>query len=206
MKNTVAVSFSFLFLFTSFQSLSNLQTSLNMESEIGSQSLLAIYTSLIVSCIFLPKFVIAHFGCKWTIPVSMLLYTLYMVANIFPKRWLMILTGIGVGIGGGPLWSAKCTYLTQIGIWYADLTNQSEDAVINKLFGFFFMLFQTSQVWGNLISSTVLNEPPASNVIANTTVMCGAEFSPPTTANEDTTQQFRQPAYLQPEAGEPTTY
>ena len=31
-----------------------------------------------------------------------------------------------------------------LGVWYSKITKQSEDAVINKFFGFFFMMFQTS--------------------------------------------------------------
>jgi hypothetical protein len=54
-KNVFVVSLGFLFLFTSFQSLANLQTSLNKEEGVGAYSLAAIYAALIFSCIFLPK-------------------------------------------------------------------------------------------------------------------------------------------------------
>lgn len=51
-------------------------------------------------------------------------------------------------------WSAKCTYLTQVGNRYAALIgDKSAESCISRFFGFFFMAFQSSQVWGNLISS-----------------------------------------------------
>ena len=84
-------------------------------------------------------------GCKWTIPICMVGYAVYMAANFYAVIWLMTIAGIILGIGAAPMWSAKCTYLTQLGIWYSKITKQSEDAVINKFFGFFFMMFQTSE-------------------------------------------------------------
>lgn len=54
-KNILVLSFGFMFLFTAFQSMANLQTSLNKEQGVGAWSLSAIYAALIVSCMFLPK-------------------------------------------------------------------------------------------------------------------------------------------------------
>jgi hypothetical protein len=71
-------------------------------------------------------------------------YATYMAANFYAVIWLMTLCGVILGLGAAPMWSAKCAYLTQLGVWYSKLTKQSEDATINKFFGFFFMMFQTS--------------------------------------------------------------
>jgi quinol-cytochrome oxidoreductase complex cytochrome b subunit len=46
LKNVVAVSFGFLFLFTSFQSLTNLQSTLNKDEGIGTGGLSIIYGTL----------------------------------------------------------------------------------------------------------------------------------------------------------------
>ncbi len=50
-------------------------------------------------------------------------------------------------------WPAKCIYLTQVGKRYAVLAGEKSELSISRFFGFFFMVFQTSQIWGNLISS-----------------------------------------------------
>ena len=50
-----------------------------------------------------------------------------------------------IGTGAAPLWTAKCTYLTQIGVWYARITGATKDATVNLFFGVFFMTFQTSK-------------------------------------------------------------
>jgi hypothetical protein len=89
LKNVVAVSFGFLFLFTSFQSLTNLQSTLNKDEGIGTGGLSIIYGTLVISCMFVPSFVISHIGCKWTIAASMVCYVLYMAAN-FHAVWGLI--------------------------------------------------------------------------------------------------------------------
>lgn len=157
-KNLLVVSFAFLFLFTAFQSLSNLQSSLNREEGLGTVGLSVIYGALVFSCMFLPPFIIDIIGCKWTVAFSMLCYILYMAANFYATWWTIIPSAVILGIGAAPLWSAKCTYLTQTGAWYARMTGRTEDDIINRFFGVFFMLFQTSQIWGNLISSLVFSE------------------------------------------------
>ncbi|CAH1778622.1 unnamed protein product [Owenia fusiformis] len=177
-KNIIVVSFGFLFNFTAFSSLSNLQSSLNKEEGLGTGGLAVLYAALVVSCMFLPKFLIAHFGCKWTIVAAIVCYSAYIAAN-FHAVWATIVPGaIILGFGAAPLWSAKCTYVTEVGKKYALLSGESKDAVINRFFGIFFLIFQTSQIWGNLISSFVLNRRvdnstrPSEEILAQ----CGANY------------------------------
>ena len=144
-KNILVVSVAFLFLFTAFQSLSNLQSSLNREEGLGTVGLSVIYGSLVISCMFLPKFIISHIGCKWTVAFSMLTYVLYMAANFYATWGTIIPGAVILGLGAAPLWSAKCTYLTETGSWYARMTGNTSDDIINRFFGVFFMIFQTSE-------------------------------------------------------------
>lgn len=65
----------------------------------------------------------------------------------------MIPAGLMVGLGGGPLWCAKCTYLTVAAEAFSKLNGLSVDVILPKFYGVFFMFYQFSQVWGNLISS-----------------------------------------------------
>ena len=60
------------------------------------------------------------------------------------------------GFSGAPLWSAKCAYVTSSGIRYGKFMKLSEDNVVTNFFGIFFLIFQSGQIWGNLISSLVL--------------------------------------------------
>ncbi|GAB1598397.1 protein unc-93 homolog A [Argonauta hians] len=193
-KNGLIVSFGFLFLFTSFQALMNLQSTLNKEENVGLISTSVLYAALILSCLFLPPPIIGFLGCKWTIAASMVTYTIYVAGNFYPKIWMMVLVSIIVGLGAAPLWSAKCAYLTEIGIWYARWKNINTDSSINHFFGVFFMIFQSSQIWGNLISSLVLgqNTPLNNSITELMNVSCGVDFdlntkmdSPISTVNPD---------------------
>lgn len=65
--------------------------------------------------------------------------------------------GILLGLGAAPMWASKATYLTQCGQVYAKITDQAVDAIIVRFFGFFFLAWQTAELWGNLISSLVLS-------------------------------------------------
>lgn len=179
LKNVFVLSLGFLCLFTSFQSLTNLQTSLNSKEGIGTKALSVLYAGLVVSCMFIPPPMIGLLGCKWTVVISMLTYIIYLAGNFYPSMAVMIVVSIIVGLGAAPLWSAKCSYLTELGIWYARFTNGNEDAAINRFFGFFFMAFQTSQIWGNLISSLILATPNSKNssITLNST-QCGSNVCP----------------------------
>ncbi|XP_028401831.1 protein unc-93 homolog A-like [Dendronephthya gigantea] len=164
MKNVVVVSFAFLLLFTSFQSLQNLQSSLNKDANLGLISLIVIYASLIVSCMFIPPAVIGRIGCKWTLAASMACYAAFIAANYYPRWYTLGFTSVLLGFGAAPLWSSKCAYLTTTAMAYAKNNNQDQDTVITRFFGIFFMIFQSAQVWGNLISSAVLQRSEKSSV------------------------------------------
>eukprot|EP00106_Octopus_bimaculoides_P011993 XP_014779435.1 PREDICTED: protein unc-93 homolog A-like [Octopus bimaculoides] len=176
-KNALVLSFGFLCLFTSFQALMNLQSTLNQEHNVGLISTAVIYAALILSCLFLPPPIISFLGCKWTVALSMVTYTIYVAGNFYPKMWMMVVVSAIVGLGAAPLWSAKCAYLTEVGIWYARWKNIDSDSSINHFFGVFFMIFQSSQIWGNLISSLVLgqktNHPSDYNA---SSISCGAKY------------------------------
>ncbi|XP_064466800.1 protein unc-93 homolog A-like [Ornithodoros turicata] len=183
LKNVLVVSFGFLLLFTAFQSVQNLQSSINSVQGLGIASLATIYAALVVSCMFVPTYMIRRLGLKYTLVVSVLMYSVYFVANFYPTFATMIPASIVLGSGGAPLWTAKCAYLTALGTEYAGLTGQVAGDVITRFFGVFFMIFQTGQIWGNLISYYVLR-PDAILGATNVSVEnCGIAFS---TAEDDT--------------------
>ena len=96
-KNVYIISLGFLFLFTAFQSLQNLQSSLNKVEGLGFWSLCVIYAALILSCILVPPFAIGRLGCKWTLVFSMTGYVLYTVANYYARWWTLIPASFIIG-------------------------------------------------------------------------------------------------------------
>ncbi|XP_071400454.1 protein unc-93 homolog A [Centroberyx affinis] len=158
LKNVLVVSFGFLSLFTAYGGLQSLQSSLNAEDGMGVASLSVIYASIIVSSMFLPPIMIKNLGCKWTIVVTMACYVSYSFGNLSPGWASLLTTSVILGLGGSPLWSAKCTYLTISGNLQASAEGKIGSDVINQYFGIFFLIFQSSAVWGNLMSSLIFGQ------------------------------------------------
>lgn len=155
-KNVVVLGVAFMIHFTAFHGTANLQSSVNTDGSLGTYTLAAIYGSLILSNIFLPVAVIRWLGCKWTIAISFVAYMPFIAAQAFPAVYTLVPSGVFVGLGGGPLWCAKCTYLTVVAEAFATLLRGEtrQDVLVVRFFGLFFVFYQMAQVWGNLISST----------------------------------------------------
>ncbi|KAK3737479.1 hypothetical protein QZH41_008361 [Actinostola sp. cb2023] len=179
-KNIIIISGGFLFLFTAFQSMQNLQSSLNSDEGLGVTSLCILYAALIISCMFLPPFMIGRLGCKWTLVVSMISYVLYTAANYHARYYTLIPASILVGLSAAPLWSSKCAYLTTSAIRYTELSKETQEAVVTRFFGIFFLIFQSGQIWGNLISSMVLQQGQGKDDFrTDAAEVCGAMYCKP---------------------------
>ncbi|XP_017286870.1 protein unc-93 homolog A isoform X1 [Kryptolebias marmoratus] len=174
-KNVLVVSVGFLSLFTAYGGLQSLQSSLNAEQGMGVASLSVIYASIIISSMFLPPIMIKNLGCKWTIVAGMACYVSYSFGNLYPGWYTLIPTSVILGLGGSPLWSAKCTYLTISGNIQAAKENKKGSDVINHYFGIFFFIFQSSAVWGNLMSSLIFGQDTSiSDIPEEVLATCGA--------------------------------
>ncbi|XP_071790994.1 protein unc-93 homolog A-like [Asterias amurensis] len=156
--NVIVLSVAFLFNFTAFCALQNLQSSLNAVN--GVASLAVIYGALIISCLFAPT-LIRIIGTKWSIVISVACFSLYTACNFYPVDYILLPGGVLVGLAAAPLWISQGTYLTTSAFRYAELMNEVPEAVVNQFNGIFFFFFQSSQISGNLVASLVLY--PSSN-------------------------------------------
>jgi len=185
MKNIVVISLAFMVHFTAFQGAGNLQSSVNADEGLGTVSMATIYFSLILSNVFLPVVMIRMMGCKWAMAVSFIAYMPFIGAQFYPKFYTMIPAGLLVGLGGGPLWCGKCTYLSVVSEIYSELTQVPAETLVVRFFGIFFMFFQCAQVWGNLISSTVFSSGDSGReLFTNVSEICGRNFCPGNEAND----------------------
>jgi hypothetical protein len=50
----------------------------------------------------------------------------------------------------------KCVFVSDLGNYYSNFSTATSEAIINRFFGIFFAMFQSSNIWGNIISSTIL--------------------------------------------------
>jgi len=156
-KNVLLISFSFLLLFTAFESMSKLQSSINTVQNLGTWSSTAVYVSLILSCMFMPSILIKWLKVKWTLVVCIFCYSTYMAAQFYPEFYTLIPTALILGLGAAPMWSAKCTYLNQVAHRLAQLEGLAAELVVVKFFAIFFFFFQCNSIIGSIISTTVLS-------------------------------------------------
>ncbi|KAK3862483.1 hypothetical protein Pcinc_031668 [Petrolisthes cinctipes] len=155
LKNLIIISMSFVFLFTSYNAVANLQSSLHRG--LGTFALSSLYTGMVISCLLLPTWAVRTLGEKTTMFLSTACYSGYVAAQLYPRVYTLVPTSLVLGAAAAPLWAAKCTYLTKIAIRYAEVTGQNSELVITRFFGIFFLFFQSTNIWGNLISSSVLS-------------------------------------------------
>ena len=113
-KNLFLISLAFLLLFVAFESMSKLQSSINPVDGLGVWSNAMVYASLILSCMFLPSIMIDKLTVKWALVVSVFCYSSYIAAQFYPEFYTLLPTAFVLGLGAAPMWSAKCTYLTQV--------------------------------------------------------------------------------------------
>ncbi|XP_040206649.1 protein unc-93 homolog A-like [Rana temporaria] len=178
LKNILVLSFGILLLYTAYMGLQTLQSSLNRINGLGVASLSVMYVSLSLSSLFLPPLLIKKIGCKWTIVASMFCFISYSLCNFYPSWPTLIISSVLVGLGGGPLWASKSTYITIIGNKYAETCGKLAKDVVNQYFGIFFLICQTCRVWGNLISSLVFHLTPNAGFDAPNQTICGAGDCP----------------------------
>lgn len=70
----------------------------------------------------------------------------------------LITTSAIIGLGASPLWSALSTYITISGNLQAETDKRKSEDVIHQYFGIVFLAYQSSNVWGNLLSSLILKQ------------------------------------------------
>ncbi|NXI52833.1 UN93A protein, partial [Chloroceryle aenea] len=172
LKNVLVIAFGFLLLFTAYGGLQNLQSSLHSQEGLGVASLSVLYAALILSSMFLPPVLIKKLGCKWTIAGSMCCYIAFSLGNFYASWYTLIPASVILGLGGAPLWSAKCTYLTTAGNSYAEKAGKNVKDVINQYFGVFFLVFQSSGIWGNLISSLIFSQATTKVEVSEEKLAC----------------------------------
>uniref|UniRef100_A0A2I3S9S9 Protein unc-93 homolog A n=1 Tax=Pan troglodytes TaxID=9598 RepID=A0A2I3S9S9_PANTR len=178
LRNVLVASFGFLLLFTAYGGLQSLQSSLYSEEGLGVTALSTLYGGMLLSSMFLPPLLIDRLGCKGTIILSMCGYVAFSVGNFFASWYTLIPTSILLGLGAAPLWSAQCTYLTITGNTHAEKAGKRGKDMVNQYFGIFFLIFQSSGVWGNLISSLVFGQTPSQGSGVLAVLMIAAFLQP----------------------------
>ena len=194
MKNLIVISVSLMFIFVAYMSLRNLQSSINHEGGLGLITLSVVYIFFFLGCI-LATSIVQHIRPKPAIMVAMVFNTIYTLANFYPRFYTLIPAAVLVGIGMGSLWTAHATYVTNIAIAYADLTDKPLANVLSQFNGIYYVFYGLAQIIGGIIASTVLhgNSHEQSHQDLNTTF---------TTSSEDATALSQTEVYSEFQSNE----
>ena len=180
--NLAWICLVWVFTFTAYSGLQNLEASL--VPDIGVYSLAAITGGGLISCIVAPA-VIQKIGAKGALITSWICLAIFVGANYYPKPYILLPGAAIEGISTGLMWTAQGAFVTTIAMEYSVIIQDTLDAVLSRFFGIFCMAFQSTQIWGNIISSAVLHEggPPTVNTSSNSSSQpppsyCGADDCP----------------------------
>ena len=102
----------------------------------------------------MPSILIKMLKVKWTLVICIFCYSTYIAAQFSPEFYTLLPTAFILGMGAAPMWSAKCTYLTQVAHRFAGLDGSDPEPVVVKFFGIFFFFFQCNSILGNIISTS----------------------------------------------------
>lgn len=97
-KNLLILSLVFMLVFTSFNALQNLQTSIHTDAALGFASLCSIYSAFVISCLFFPNLIIDCIGYKYSIAIAIFGYVLFIVAHFSTRWWSHIAASVVLGM------------------------------------------------------------------------------------------------------------
>lgn len=136
-----------MFLFTSFQTMGNIQktvlASISADDPSftgdGYTSLAVIYTVFSLCNWLAPSF-LSYSGPRGAMLVGAVTYCLFMVSFLFPRTWLLYLASVILGMGASITWTGQGSYLARC----------SDPTTISRNSGIFWAMLQASMFFGNL--------------------------------------------------------
>lgn len=155
-KNLVFLCISFILLFSVFRAIQNLQTSINDQKYLGITAMSCIHGAMFFTCLWAPTF-INIMSAKWAIVLGMFSFLTWTGANFYPNFYTLIPTALFSGWGQGILWTAEASYILKLAFDSSRVTKEAIDKEVFRFNGFFLAGFQTTHIWGNLISSIVIS-------------------------------------------------
>ncbi|WAR27578.1 UN93L-like protein, partial [Mya arenaria] len=155
-KNFVLLCVSFILVFNAFRAIQNLQSSLNSTGYLGIISMASIHGTMCLTCLWAPV-LINSVTAKWTLVIGVWTHILWIAGNFYPRFYTLIPLGIIAGIGKGIIWTAESSYLVKLSYDYSRVTKEGFEREMFRFHGIFIACFQTTHIFGNLISSLVLH-------------------------------------------------
>ena len=153
-KNVIGVGLSFLLVFSAFQSLQNLQSSINAAGGLGLATLAILYLFFTISGFVTPG-ILKLLGTKYSLLGGFLCHLVYTGANYYPSWYTLVPASALLGFASGPIWAAGNAHLVKVAVASAPWLQIDQNHLISYIVGIFFGFFQGAQIPGNLASSLI---------------------------------------------------
>ncbi|CAI9736142.1 Hypothetical predicted protein [Octopus vulgaris] len=155
-KNLVLICISFILTFSAFCAIQNLQSSINSEGYLGIICMSCVHGMMLVTCLAAPS-IINKLTAKWALALGMFCDIVWVGANFHPLFYTLIPSALLAGFGQGILWRAEVSYILKLAFDSARVRKDILEYEIFRFHGIFLACFQTTHIWGNLISSLILS-------------------------------------------------
>ena len=181
-KNLLSLSLAYTFVYTSYTSLQNLESSLNAQSGLGVITLSCVFGGMCLSSLYAPV-LIRIVGTKYVMMTLFVAVGLFSAAHYSPTYYTLLPAALLLGLLASPGSASESVYIANMARVYAVVTGQEEpEATIAWFNGIYAVFFQVTQITGNLIASSVLkateNGTEDYNASAGSNVTCGGRFCP----------------------------
>ncbi|CAL1528610.1 unnamed protein product, partial [Lymnaea stagnalis] len=186
-RTLLVLSLSYLLIYTSYNGIQNIQSSINDKGGLGVITLASVYIMMVL---FSPlaTSIIRQVGSKTILLIQWVCIGLFIGANFYPNFYTLIPTSLLVGACSACTGAIGSLYLVTISDSYIvknKLTPDRRHVILSIIFGVFFTFFESTQITGNLFSSLVLfifSSQPTANATASDKV-CGAQLCSGTSTN-----------------------
>ena len=143
-----------------FNTSQGLISTLTSDKTLAYTTLGVLYGVFTCTCLVAPKLVDV-LGPRISVSIGAVPYVLFVFANILPGWATLLPASAAVGFGAGLLWTGQGIYLSRCAVREAALTGEAVDAVLGRMNGTFWMLFQFNGAVGLFFASVILGRAQA---------------------------------------------
>ena len=157
-KNLIVLCLGFIFVYSSFRAIQNLQSSVNGGRDLGVITMTVVHISMVFASLLAPV-IINIFTAKWAMCGGVMCFLAWFSAHVHPTFWTLVPTSMLVGLGQAIIWNAESSYVLKLAFDSATASGNRAnlDQEMFRFHGIFLACFQSTHIWGNLISSLMLS-------------------------------------------------
>ncbi|KAH9499709.1 hypothetical protein Btru_077626, partial [Bulinus truncatus] len=134
----------------------NLQTSIHAPNQLGKVSLVCMYVSYIIGCLF-TALILRKVKAKTLLLASLFFHILYSVSNVIPSAYTLLPSSCLVGLCQPAFWAVQDMLLLNYGLKYSAATRMTPQKSLRLFQTVTIITIHSAQILGNLLSSGLIS-------------------------------------------------